>query len=168
MKNIRIAFLLLTAAILLPGVSAEGQRTTRKNLTLASQSSPAEVSAAPEVALKPLAEPPTSEVSVKGYDKPQRSRRETFFVTNSLPSGECIKRVAFTITYLDSSGRMLHKLSRSVDCDIPAHETRQVGVKSWDEQFNFYYVNSTVPTRGGKASSYSITMKVDTVYVAPR
>lgn len=153
----RISILIICAIVASSVTSA--QRTTRKNLH------PKSAVVAETVAgqqLDTLAAPDRSSISVNGYDKPLRSRRETFFATNN--SEKDIARMAFTIEYLDSRRRMLHKMSRNVAIAIPAGETRQVSVRSWDEQFNFYFHRSTVPQRAQQATPYDIRLEVDTIF----
>lgn len=144
----------------LVALSAAGQRTTRRNLRTADTTS-AET-AAPS--LRPLAEPSADVFRISGYDKPLRSRRETFFASNH-DSGGRVSRVALTITYLDVSGRMLHSRSVSVPCDIPQGETRNLSIPSWDTQQSFYFVRSTVPTRAAQATPYDVKIAVDTLFV---
>ncbi len=102
-------------------------------------------------------------MEIKGYDKPLRSRRETFFATNT---GEgTVGRLAFTISYFDTDGRLMHRASHNVDAPIPAGETRQIGLRSWDTQQAFYYERSAVPARTEQATPYRVSIAVDTVFV---
>ena len=157
MKRISI-FIALAFTLVAPMLVA--QRTTRANLRPA-QPQTAESSEAP--APYALVTPGVETLRVSGYDKPLRSRRETFFVTNHAES-EAV-RLALTIEYLDASGRQLHKRSAAVDCEIPAGETRNLSLPSWDKQQSFYYTHSTVPTRTEQATPYDVRISVDTLYV---
>lgn len=150
--------ILIICAIIASGV-ASAQRTTRRNLYPKADAT-VETVATPQ--LDTLAAPDRSSISVNGYDKPLRSRRETFFATNN--SEKDIARLAFTIEYLDAKRRMLHKMSRNVAVAIPAGETRQISVRSWDEQFNFYFHRSAVPQRAQQATPYDIRLSVDTIF----
>jgi hypothetical protein len=141
--------------------SAASQRTTRRNLRAADTAVAAETSAP---AMRPIVAPSAEVFRISGYDKPLRSRRETFFASN-LDGGGRISRVAVTITYLDASGRMLHSRNVSVPCDIPEGETRNLSIPSWDSQQSFYFVRSTVPSRAQQATPYDVKIAVDTVFI---
>lgn len=143
--------------------AAVGQRTTRRNITAAASPAPREDSSA---ALRALVAPAPETFKISGYDKPLRSRRESFFASNH-DSGYSVRRVALTVTYLDSGGKMLHRRSVSVPCDIPAGETRNLSIPSWDSQQSFYFVRSTVPARVAQATPYDVTIAVDTIFVNP-
>lgn len=101
-------------------------------------------------------------LDINGYDKPLRSRRETFFATNN--SDRAVAAIAFTITYLDGSNRQLHAASHHSATSIPARETRQLSLRSWDVQNAFYYRRSTVPQRADQATPYDVRISVDTVF----
>lgn len=168
--NKRLLLPLLAPALFLTSVSAEGQRTTRKNLHPAPSESAARAKSeagSAQQALTPVVAPSQQLFAVKGYDKPLRSRRETFFATNNADGEATVKRIAFTITYYDSAKRMLHSRSESVGCDIPPSETRQISIPSWDKQQSFYYVRSTIPAKAEQATPYDITITVDTIFTAP-
>ena len=142
-------------------VAAIAQNTTRRNL----QPVPGQASGAapaPAVAYDTIVGPRAHLLDLNGYDKPLRSRRETFFATNNASAP--VAAIAFTINYYDKSGRMLHSASHRTDVDIPVGETRQVSLRSWDEQQAFYYTHSAVPTRASQATPYDITITVDTIF----
>lgn len=101
-------------------------------------------------------------LDINGYDKPLRSRRETFFATNN--SDRAVAAIAFTITYLDGSNRQLHAASHHSTTSIPARETRQLSLRSWDVQNAFYYRRSTVPQRADQATPYDVRISVDTIF----
>lgn len=152
----KIVFILALAAGM---VAVSAQRTTRTGLHAAPDaetvSVPSDTIVAPGLEL----------VEVKGYDKPLRSRRETFFVSN--PGDKAIQRVALTISYFDTSNNLLHRASHNVAVDVPAGETRMAGVRSWDVQNGFYYLNSTVSHKSTTARPYTVTINVDTLFTAP-
>ena len=62
---------------------------------------------------------------------------------------------------------MLHSASHNVGADIPAGETRQMSIPSWDKQFSFYYRRSTTSQRAEQATPYDVSIKVDTLFVVP-
>lgn len=101
-------------------------------------------------------------LDINGYDKPLRSRRETFFATNN--SDRAVAALAFTITYLDGSNRKMHAASHHSATSIPARETRQLSLRSWDVQNAFFYRRSTVPQRADQATPYDVRISVDTVF----
>lgn len=96
-------------------------------------------------------------VAVVGYDKPMRASRETFFVVNR--TGRRIDGVNVTFAYYDLTGRMLHSVTVDVKCDIPAGETRQLSVPTWDIQRLYYYRASPAPRRGG--TPYDVRHRVN-------
>lgn len=152
-------YISLSAIVLATALTAAAQTTTRQRLRTAQ----AAAAAAPLTAVDTLARPEPHIVDVNGYDKPLRSRRETFFATNNAKAE--IAAMSFTITYYDTSHRMLHKVSHHVPVNIPVSETRQVSIKSWDTQFAFYHVRSPQPRGTVEASPYEVTISVDTLFV---
>lgn len=157
----KTAFILLTALVAVAVATA--QRTTRKGLKAAPTAAVEETAAG--VSYDTIVAPEPSAFDINGYDKPLRSRRETFFATNN--SGRHLDAMAFTIRYYDNKRRMLHSASHRLPLDIPAGETRQVSIRSWDPQFNFYYIRSAVPQRATQATPYDVTITVDTLFVTP-
>lgn len=101
-------------------------------------------------------------LDISGYDKPLRSRRETFFASNN--ADMLIGSMVFTITYFDTSDRQLHKRTERIAVAIPAGETRQVSFRSWDRQLAFYYIKSPVPDRAHQATPYEVKISVDTLF----
>lgn len=157
MKNLPVILALLIA------MTCTAQRTTRRGLHAIK---PDTETACPAVSYDTVAAPSTDIIEVKGYDKPLRSRRETFFATNT--GSDTIRRIAFTISYYDLDKKLLHRASHNVRADIPSGESRLVGVRSWDVQQSFYYHGSTVSHRSNKATPYDVTITVDTVFTATR
>lgn len=149
-----LVFILL--ACLSTGAGA--QRTTRPRLRVAAPSEPE-----PECIVRPdsLVSADSVAISFRGYDKPLRSHRESFFAMNG-DSTETIAGFSVTITYYDTAGRMLHRRSANIVQDIPPGETRRVDIPSWDRNNVYYYYLSTRPTRSA-ASPYKITLRADSV-----
>lgn len=85
------------------------------------------------------------QVVYSGFDKPRNSKYETFFITNN--TDRVLTGVNLYIEYLTLDGRMLHKRFYPLRCYIPAGETRQVELKSWDTQHSFVYEKSTDTSR---------------------
>lgn len=155
--------LILLCLSLAAGMSA--QTTTRTHLKVAEK--PVKGDCAAVAALcDTLASPAPHTVDINGYDKPLRSRRETFFVTNN--SARDVTGLAVNINYYDSSRRQLHSRRARINVSIPAGETRQASLRSWDEQQSFYYVHSAVPSRVSQATPFEVTITVDTLFVQSR
>lgn len=89
--------------------------------------------------------PDSTKIIIAGYDKPLSSRHEAFFVTNHYDKE--LKVLEITFNYYDLSGRQLHSITKTINCEIPAGETRQLHIPSWDKQFSFYYYLSPRPRR---------------------
>lgn len=154
MKNFSFLILLLACS-----TAVFAERTTRRNLKPAVTGDEISQSV---TAYDTVATPDASVISVNGYDKPLRSRRETFFATNN--STADIERIAFSIRYFDSKQRLLHQTVHNVRAAIPAGETRQINIPSWDTQFNFYYLRSAIPQRAQQATPYDVRISVDTLF----
>ncbi len=87
------------------------------------------------------------QISFSGYDKPQQSMKETFFITNN--TDRTMTGVTLYIDYLDMQGRQLNKKYYKLSCLIPPGETRQAELTTWDKQKMFYYELSVPGRRGG-------------------
>ena len=95
-----------------------------------------------------------------GFDKTVGSSTESFFIINGTDS--VLTRIGICITYLDMQGRQLHSRDISLDCDIPAGETRRQDIKSWDIQKSFYFHQSVKPKR--QATPFDV--KIDLTYMS--
>ena len=96
-----------------------------------------------------------------GYDKPQASGSETFFVTNG--TDRLLTGINLYIDYYTMDGRQLHKRYVTLDCKIPAGETRMIELKSWDRQHAFYYEKSQPAKKAG--TPYTITLDPISYYL---
>lgn len=85
-------------------------------------------------------------INFTGYDKPAGSTYETFFVSNN--NDVPMRKLALDIEYLTPDSLQLHRRSVSLECDVPAGETRMVSVRSWDRQNSFHYVRSKDSRKG--------------------
>ncbi len=149
--------LLFIIATLLSASSVEARTvTTRKALKLRK-----EVKESVQARLQDTIFSVTDSVVVAGYDKMLRSTNETFFVINN--SCRHISSISLTFTYYDLQNRMLHSRTSTIECDIPASETRQLSITSWDSQQLFYYYNSPAPRRA--ATPYTITYRIEYITV---
>ncbi len=103
--------------------------------------------------------PDTAKIIVTGYDKSLTSRRESFFVNNLY--NRTIKAITITFNYYDLSGRQLHSATNTIECAIPAGETRLLHIPSWDKQLSFYYYLSPRPRR--QSTPFIVTHSVDNI-----
>lgn len=149
-------FFLLAAVLLAAPLSAKKTSTTRSRLKPAATTA----TTPPRDSVMAVG---SEAMTLRGYDKPLRSRKESLFVTNTLAVG--VSRVHLTINYLDMEGRQLHSAARWIDTDIPAGQTRQVAFPSWDTQQSFYYHLSRSPKT--QAAPYRITAAIDSVAITP-
>lgn len=106
--------------------------------------------------------PDSIQVRCYAYNKPLRSNRESFFISNS--TGFDIARVFFTIQYFDTKGRQFHQASNNKTADIPDGETRQITFPSWDKQQSFYYIGS--PRSRASGTPYDIRISIDSISVS--
>lgn len=145
MKTLLLAIILVVAgsAVALP------DKTTRTGLRPVQK--PAESPIRDTVAVSA-----DSVLDIVGYDKPLRSRKESLFITNR--SGRHLEKAELLLNYRDMEGRQLHQVTRWVECDIPAGETRQVTFPSWDTQLSFYYHLSR-PPRSGSVTPFDVTCR---------
>lgn len=88
-----------------------------------------------------------NQIVFSGYDKPLRSSKETFFITNN--TDRTMSGVTLYITYLMPDGRQLNKRFVRLSCNIPPGETRIADIESWDKQKSFYYEKSDAGKKGG-------------------
>lgn len=133
-----------------------GERSTRRKLSV-----PTETQAA-QAGLDTITGAMTDSVLLSGYDKPLRSRKETFFATNN--TSDTIETLALTLTYLDSQRRQLHRSHVHVNATIPPGQTRNLAIPTWDSQQSFYYILSEVPARATQAATFDVIISVDTLF----
>ena len=106
-------------------------------------------------------------ITFSGYSKTVNDANETFFVTNETPFH--LSRLCVKFTYSMPEGEMLHEEIYEINCDIPAAATRQVAIRSFDRQHNFYYHLGKKPKRSATPFtvaytllSYDVKITVDT------
>lgn len=153
----RVAVILIMIAMLLTvaEAGAERRKTTRGNI---SRRTPVEN--VPQQPVDTFLIPDSSEVRLFGYDKPLRSRRESFFVTNNTDID--INAISLTTLYFDSHGRQFHRAVRRLPVSLPPGETRRVDCPSWDTQQTFYFVGSKRSRSSG--TPYTVQQSVDTIF----
>lgn len=141
------------------------QNTTRSDLRPRAAAPAEQTASMPANDIDTLAAPPAHTVDINGYDKPLRSRRETFFVTNN--GSASIQSISFTLSYFDRQGRQLHRRSVNLPIEIPAGETRQASLRSWDQQLSLYYIHSSVLARVDQATPFDVKISADTIFYRP-
>ncbi len=142
MKKILSLFLILFAV----SVAVDAERTTRHRLDVKPQNTTVKIVVDTII-------PDSGKIVIAGFDKPLRSSRETFFVTNHYD--RTVSSLTVTFAYYDMNNRQLHSSTNTITCYIPAGETRQLSVKSWDTQQSFYYCQSVKPKRN-PATPFSV------------
>ena len=113
---------------------------------------------APVLQYDTLRTPSREEIQVSGYDKPLRTNRETFLVTNS--TARHIAGISITITYMDMQGRQLHARTDTLTADIPEGETRMIHLSTWDPQHSYYYHRGQQP-RTANVTPYDILARIN-------
>lgn len=152
---------LLILSLLVSVLSLQAQDTTRRGLK-AKKTETEQTRVTAPAYTDTIVAPKPHALDISGYDKPLRSRRETFFASNN--TDDTLESLSFTVTYLDRSSRQLHQRAERINITIPAGETRQISFKSWDTQLAFYYINSPVPARAQQATPYEVKISVDTLF----
>lgn len=100
---------------------------------------------------------------LSGFDKPLRSRKETFFATNT---DSCtVSEMAVTLVYYDAKGRQLHRRHLRVRRHIEPGQTLQISIPTWDIQQSFYYTLSEKPKRVEQATPFNVSISVDTLFI---
>lgn len=102
--------------------------------------------------------PSRDSIAVAGFEKPLRSAYESMYITNKTASK--VDGMGIEITYSDTEGRMLHRVSHDISAEIPSGETRLIEVKSFDRNGLYYYRLSPVPPRAKHATPFDVTIKV--------
>jgi hypothetical protein len=93
---------------------------------------------------------------ISSYDKPLRSLRETFFVTNR-HHHMSLASIRVRLTYRrHDNGTMLHARTVNISTMIPPGETRQLYSTSWDRQYSYYYYATRIKPRSAKAIAYDV------------
>ncbi len=137
-------------------VIVQAERTTRRGLR-------AKVSTEAVTAVADTVIPDSGKVVISGFDKPLRSAKETFFVSNGCDRE--ISTIAIHFVYYDMDGRQLHASDKVIHCSIPPGETRQLSVKAWDLQQSFYFCQSVKPRRD-RAIPFSVKYRVGYVVLS--
>lgn len=151
--------LILSILIIFLSLSiCEAQRTTRKKLKVKDPIDT--ISSINNIDTLHIID--SSMLVISGYDKPLSSSFETFFVTNNTHA--TITAINITFDYNDNKKRQLHAVTKNISCTIPAGETRQLSIRSWDKQNSFYYYRSVKPRR--QATPYSVTHRINSILIS--
>lgn len=102
-------------------------------------------------------------IRLSGFDKPLRSRKETFFATNK--SSRTVSEMAITLEYTDMAGRQLHRRHLRVRRTIGPGQTQHISIPTWDIQQSFYYTRSEKPKRVNQATPFNVAISVDTLFI---
>lgn len=148
-----LLLLIILAATALP---LAAQRTTARRLRPAEI--PAVPSEAPALDTLSLAADSAS-IRFYGYEKTLRATKETLFLQNNAPREAA--EVRFTILYLDSAGREIHRRKVVRRVAVPAGKTVRLDFPSWDTQKTFYYGGGPRPRVS--ATPYSVKIRPDTL-----
>lgn len=140
----------IISVLVLMTMTMNAERTTRRGLKIKNTAETVKVVADTVI-------PDSGMVVISGFDKPLRSSRETFFVSNNYD--RTVSSIAVQLVYFDMNGRQLHASDVVVPCYIPAGETRQLSVKSWDSQQSFYYCQSVKPRRD-RATPFTVRHRI--------
>lgn len=149
-RLISIALLVLTAALPL---AARRQKTGPARLHKAP---------APTERYDTIVPPASGAIRCSGYDKPNGATREMFFLSNLMPDSLDVDGVNVTFDYYDMKGRQLHSATHTLRVNLPAGQTRNVGVRSWDRNNAFHYFRSQAPQRRA-STPYRVTSRVNYV-----
>lgn len=160
MKNI----LFCLSVILVSAVSIMADNTLRGNKLKAMPEAlnPAMAGKITPIVTDTLREPENTVISLSGYDKPLRTSRETFLVTNN--GEKDMLSMAVTIDYMDMEGRQLHQRTDTIDARVPAGETRMLRLSTWDSQHSYYYHLGQKP-RTSNVTPYRVKARVEFVTI---
>lgn len=94
------------------------------------------------------------QITFSGYDKPQQSSVETFFITNN--TDRTLTGVNLYIDYKMPDGRQLTRRFFRLSCKVPPGETRTAEIPTWDKQRSFVYEKSQASSKH-PGTPYTIT-----------
>lgn len=153
----RIALLILL--VITSVCAADCRRTTRRGLR------PEPVVPSETVAEGDSVDVAEGDFTLAGFEKPLRSRRESFFVTNNTDRDIISLRVR--LIYYDLDDRMLDTRTVDAAVDVAPGETSRVYIRAWDLQDVFYYYRSARP-RSGVATPFKVSVTVTGAVAKPR
>lgn len=147
-------FIIIVCAILgsVTG-TLQAQRTTRKGLHTVTENNISGIMQPDTI----IPDNGSFRISVAGYDKPLRSSKETFFISNHTTMD--LSGIRIRLEYFDTHGRTLHQRELYLPIDLPSGATRQTSIRSWDIQKSFYYRLSSRPRRSD-GTEYDVRVTV--------
>lgn len=153
-------------AILIPtaAIPAHADRTLRGKLKAKKEITAGTNDDANKMVFDTVFSPSDSLIRIAGYDKPLNSRVESFFITNLLDRE--LTGIDVRLTYSDTSGRMLHEMTRHINVIVPPGATRRVQFPSWDRQQTFYYRRGRRP-RTANVTPYDVRCTVISIIIPP-
>ncbi|MGN0213638.1 MAG: hypothetical protein ACI4AH_02385 [Muribaculaceae bacterium] len=99
-------------------------------------------------------------ITIKGYNKQLSDRYETFFVSNN--TGSDVGHVTITFLYTDINGKMLHKRTETVECNLANGETGIAKIRSFDRSTFYYYAG---PKPRKSATPYKLKVHIESYEV---
>lgn len=151
--------LVLIAFIVVTLHMAADTRTTRRHLNVAEINQHAHNDSCP-----PSYNACPDSIIIKSYDKPLRSNRESFIVTNLHQA--TLSSISIKIVYREMNGEMLHSETYKIKCDIPPKETRMLYKSSWDKHQSFFYHGTRTRHRSTSARAYDVDINVVTATIS--
>lgn len=149
---------LLILLVITSVCAADCRRTTRRGLR------PEPVVPSETVAEGDSVDVAEGDFTLAGFEKPLRSRRESFFVTNNTDRDIISLRVR--LIYYDLDDRMLDTRTVDAAVDVAPGETSRVYIRAWDLQDVFYYYRSARP-RSGVATPFKVSVTVTGAVAKP-
>lgn len=153
----RVALLILL--VITSVCAANCRRTTRRGLR------PEPVVPSEAVVEGDSVDVAEGDFTLAGFEKPLRSRRESFFVTNN--TDRDIISLCVRLIYYDLDDRMLDTRTVDAAVDVAPGETSRVYIRAWDLQDVFYYYRSARP-RSGVATPFKVSVTVTGAVAKPR
>lgn len=151
----------ITAALLLLiSISAEGQsrsanksakQKNRISLEMLDRQAPMNV----------VSENTDSLIELSGFDKPLNSNYETFFLRNNGSAN--LLRLWITLDYTSVDNTPLHSRKETVRTDIPADNSRQISIRTFDRQHSFYYYRSRIPRTEQGVAPFKVRITIDSI-----
>ncbi|MDE7396583.1 MAG: hypothetical protein K2M98_02530 [Muribaculum sp.] len=150
----RLSVVSIIIAVAIVCMSAQHTRTTRRGKLVPDTTTTVKSSTD---ANRTLIEANPDSIIISRYDKPLRSLRETFFVTNLY--SDTLTTLSLQLSYyVAGSEEMLHKRDAMLPCIVPPRETRQLYLSAWDRQFTYYHADTRIRPKSAKAIPYTVTI----------
>ena len=147
---------LLIIALMLASGDVYSTNTTRRKLVAKPQRESVDERQDTIVVISGNDNETKKEITIKGFSKTAGSVSETFFVTNNTMSN--VTQLRLNIRYVDMENTELHERDIRVNCNVPSMGTRQLKIKSFDQQRQFYYYKGDTPRKS--AVPFKVAIKV--------